>query len=131
MTMQDQSDTEAFLSDRACLGSAARAEIVTTHISKVFVGEHAVFKLKRAVRFPYLDFSTPAARVSACERELALNRRTAPTLYRAVRRVVRTDEGALAFDSEGLLVDAVVEMSRFEQANLFDALALRGALTAP
>ncbi len=131
MTTQDQSATEAFLSERARSGSAAHAEIVTTHISKVFVGEHAVFKLKRAVRFPYLDFSTPAARVSACERELTLNRRTAPTLYRAVRRVVRTDEGALAFDGEGLLVDAVVEMSRFEQADLFDSLALRGALTAP
>ena len=70
MTMQDQSATEAFLSERARSGSMAPPEIVTTHISKVFVGEHAVFKLKRAVRFPYLDFSTPAARVSACEQEL-------------------------------------------------------------
>src|SRR3984957_74261 len=131
MTTQDQSATEAFLSERARSGSAAHAEIVTTHISKVFVGEHAVFKLKRAVRFPYLDFSTPAARVSACERELKLNRRTAPTLYRGVRCVVRTAEGAPAFDGEGLMVDAVVEMSRFEQADLFDSLALRGALTAP
>jgi aminoglycoside phosphotransferase family enzyme/predicted kinase len=131
MIVEDQSATEAFLGGQARSGSAQPGEsspVVATHISKVFLSDHFAFKLKRAVRFPYLDFSTATARLAACERELALNRRTAPGLYRAVRRIVRTAEGALAFDADGTLVDAAVEMRRFDQADLFDALALRGAL---
>ena len=131
MIVEDQSATEAFLGEQARSGSTRPGEVVATHISKVFLSDHSAFKLKRAVRFPYLDFSTATARLAACEQELALNRRTAPGLYLAVRRILRTAEGTLAFDAEGTLVDAVVEMRRFDQAELFDALALRGALTAP
>jgi len=129
--VEDQSATEAFLGEQVRSGSARPGEVVATHISKVFLSDHFAYKLKRAVRFPYLDFSTATARLAACERELALNRRTAPGLYRAVRRIVRTVDGTLAFDAAGTLVDAVVEMRRFDQADLFDALALRDALTAP
>jgi uncharacterized protein len=129
--VEDQSATEAFLGEQVRSGSARPGEVVATHISKVFLSDHFAYKLKRAVRFPYLDFSTATARLAACERELALNRRTAPGLYRAVRRIVRTMDGTLAFDADGTLVDAVVEMRRFDQADLFDALALRTALTAP
>jgi aminoglycoside phosphotransferase family enzyme len=130
MIIEDQSATEAFLGEQVRSASARPGKVVATHISKVFLSDHSAFKLKRAVRFPYLDFSTATARLGACERELALNRRTAPGLYRAVRRVVRTAEGSLAFTADGTLVDSVVEMRRFDQADLFDTLALRGALTA-
>ena len=131
MIMEDQSATEAFLREQVRSASSRPGEVVATHISKVFLSDHSAYKLKRAVRFPYLDFSTATARLCACERELALNRRTAPGLHRAVRRIVRTAEGSLAFDADGTLVDSVVEMRRFNQAHLFDTLALRGALTAP
>src|ERR1700689_2428366 len=118
MIVEDQSAAEAFLGDQVRSGSARPGEVVVTHISKVFLSDDFAFKLKRAVRFPYLDFSTATARLAACEREFALNRRTAPGLYRAVRRIVRTVEGTLAFDADGTLVDAVVEMRRFDQADL-------------
>jgi aminoglycoside phosphotransferase family enzyme len=71
-------------------GAAARRE---THMSWVFLAGDTVFKLKKPVRFPYLDFSTLARREAACRAELALNRRLAPDVYRAVAPVVRTRSG--------------------------------------
>ncbi len=101
---------------------------MSTHISRIFFAGDTVYKLKRAVRTAYLDFSTPQKRFAACEQELALNRRTAPSLYRAVRRITKAASG-LSFDGDGEMVDAVVEMQRFDQDCLFDQLAQRGALT--
>ena len=101
-------------------------EIVSTHISRVVLGRTRAFKLKRAVAFPYLDFSTPRKRLAMCEREVALNRRTAPTLYIAARRVTREADGALALDGAGELVDAVVEMRRFDDGALLES-SPRGA----
>ena len=130
MIVEMQAEAEAFLkAQQVQLEAAENAPVITTHISKVFLAGERAFKLKRAVRFAYVDFSTPALRLAACESELALNRRTAPSLYLAVRRITRAPGGKVAFDGDGELLDAVVEMRRFDQDALFDALALRGALT--
>ena len=104
--------------------------MVRTHISIVFLGGDRALKLKRAVRFPYIDLATPAVRLALCQREVELNRRTAPALYLGVHRLTREADGSLAFDGEGALVDACVEMRRFDQSALFDEMAKRGALTA-
>ncbi|MGA8169411.1 MAG: phosphotransferase, partial [Methylocystis sp.] len=104
-------------------------EIVSTHISRVVLGRTRAFKLKRPVALPYLDFSTPEKRHAMCAREVALNRRAAPALYLGARRVTRDASGALALDGEGKLVDAIVEMRRFEAGALLDSLAARGELT--
>ncbi|MEF2551287.1 AAA family ATPase [Aurantimonas sp. A2-1-M11] len=110
--------------------AADRIETVTTHISIVLIGGDTAIKLKRPVRLTYVDFSTPGLRLAACERELELNRRTAPQLYRAVRRVTREPDGGLVLDGAGDLVDAVVEMRRFEADGLLDRRAMEGTLTA-
>jgi aminoglycoside phosphotransferase family enzyme len=120
----DQDETIAFLG--ALLGAP---EIVTTHISTVLLGRDRVFKLKRPVQLPYLDFSTPALRLDMCAREAARNRRFAPGLYLGARRITREADGALALDGAGALVDAVVEMRRFPDDALFDHLAREGRLT--
>ena len=86
------------------------------------------YKLKRAVRFDYLDFSTSERRRSLCEAEVRLNRRTAPTLYRGVVAVTRQDDGSYALGGNGSAVDWLVEMNRFPQEALFDRLASAGAL---
>ncbi|ACB24589.1 conserved hypothetical protein [Methylobacterium radiotolerans JCM 2831] len=126
MPPQDQDGVVAFLT-LASPGSGTM-NTVTTHISRLFLAGSRVFKLKRAVRFPYLDFSTPERRLAACEAEVALNRRTAPALYLGARRITREPGGTLAFDGPGDLVDAVVEMRRFPEADLFDAMARDGRL---
>ena len=125
MTFGAQNETVSFLStlDRGA------DEIVTTHISIVLLGAERAYKLKRAVRFPYLDFSTPERRLLMCEREVALNRRFAPRLYLGASRVTREADGALALDGAGELVDAVVVMRRFPDDALFDAMADAGELT--
>jgi aminoglycoside phosphotransferase family enzyme/predicted kinase len=112
-------------------GDRFAQKTVTTHISVILIGSDRAIKLKRAVRLPYVDFSTPERRLAACERELELNRRTAPSLYRRVRKVVRRTDGGLALDGEGMLVDAVVEMARFDEEGLFDRRAIEGTLTIP
>lgn len=126
MPTSDQDETIAFLKSAAVLGGDVRT--VTTHISIVLMSGTAAVKLKRAIRLPYVDFSTPKRRLEACENELRLNRRTAPTLYRAVRRITRETDGRLGLDGSGALVDAVVEMTRFDEDTLFDRMALAGRL---
>jgi aminoglycoside phosphotransferase family enzyme/predicted kinase len=105
-----------------------RVEVIETHASLIFIAGERVFKLKRAVAYPYLDFSTADLRRRACEAELVLNRRTAPALYEEVRGLFRGADGAVSFAPNGEALDWVVVMRRFGQALLFDALAETGAL---
>lgn len=123
----DQRDVIAFLSDPSTWG--AKVEVIATHGSQVFLTGDRAFKLKRAVKFPYMDFSTPARREAMVKAELRLNRRTAPELYRAAVAVTREADGRLALGGQGDPVDWLVEMARFEQDQQFDRLARRGALT--
>jgi uncharacterized protein len=105
-------------------------EQVTTHAAIVFlVGERA-YKMKRPVRYSFLDFSTRARRRRALEAELRLNRRTAPMLYRRLVRVTRSADGRHALEGDGEPVEWLLEMARFDQDLLLDRIALRGALEA-
>ncbi|WP_029008132.1 AAA family ATPase [Azospirillum halopraeferens] len=118
----------AFLEDPGTHGGQP-VERIDTHGAIVFLAGDRALKLKRAVRFPYMDFSTRERRRAACEAELALNRRTAPDLYRAVEPVVRRSDGTLATGGSGAVLDWVVVMHRFDGDRLFDRMAGRGALT--
>lgn len=104
-------------------------EIIETHISRIFLVGNRAFKLKRAVTLPYVDFSTPELRLEACLKEVAFNAPTAPGLYLGVREIRRCIDGSLSLDGEGELVDAVVEMVRFEQDALLDKIAGAGHLS--
>ena len=127
-----QDEVIGFLADPKTHGLKRRpVETISTYISEIFLAGPRAYKLKRAVKLPYLDFSTPEKRRCACEAELALNRRTAPALYLEVRGIGRGAEGKLGWSDEADAIDWVVVMRRFEQDKLFDALARRGALTAP
>ncbi len=123
----DQTDVIRLLSDPLTHGGEA-VHRIDTHASVVFLAGSRALKLKRAVKYDYLDFSTIDARRRCCDAEFRINRRLAPTLYRGVLPIVRTSGGALALGGEGTPVDWVVEMTRFDQAALFDALAAAGRL---
>ena len=127
----DQRAVIDFLSKASSYGSAAGSvDVIETHVSLVFLTGGRAYKLKRAVQFPYLDFSTVEQRRVACENEYALNRRTAPGLYLEVRGLRRTTTGEVRFGTEGLVVDWVVVMRRFDNASLFDELAKTHRLNA-
>lgn len=121
----------AFLSNPSSYSGVKQVERLETHISLVFLAGGYAYKLKRAVRYPYLDFSTVEQRRRYCYAELALNRRTAPELYREVRSVTRGADGRLAWGDAGEVVDWVVVMERFKQDQRLDAVAKAGNLNLP
>ncbi|OHC75409.1 MAG: hypothetical protein A3G18_05775 [Rhodospirillales bacterium RIFCSPLOWO2_12_FULL_58_28] len=129
MSAGNQHEILEFLSDpKAFGGGAEKVRRVETYISVVFLVGDRVFKLKRAVRFSYLDFSTPELRRAACESEVMVNRRTAPMLYKGVVPLTREQDGGLRLGGAGEPVDWLVEMTRFDEDALLDRLARRGAL---
>ncbi|KIM00189.1 hypothetical protein CCC_02977 [Paramagnetospirillum magnetotacticum MS-1] len=123
----DATGAEAFLADPRSHGGAA-VERIDTHISTLFLAADRVFKLKKPVCLPFLDFTSLAARQKACEAELEINRRASPELYLGLRRLTRKAGGGLELDGPGEVVDWAVEMRRFDQEGLFDRLAQRGEL---
>jgi aminoglycoside phosphotransferase family enzyme len=104
----------AFLSTAAAYPEPV-AEVIRceTHMSWVFLAGDKVYKLKKPVRFPYLDFSTLDRREAACREELRLNRRLAPDVYLGVVRLVATDKG-LSIGGRGETADWLVVMRRLE-----------------
>src|SRR5437660_9502513 len=131
-TQYPQQEVIAFLRRPASYGlDDAPVEVVETHCSAVFLAGERAYKLKRAVKYPYLDFSTPARRQAACHAELALNRRTAPQLYLEVKAIGRRPDGTAGWDGEGTPLDWVVVMRRFDQTQLLDRIAAAGELSAP
>ena len=127
-----QREAIAFLGDAASHpGAAGPVETIETHISIVFLAGNRAYKLKRAVKFPYADFSTAELRRAACAAELRLNRRTAPQLYLEVRAIRRRPDGTIGWADEGEPLDWVVAMRRFDQDQLLENAAAAGGLTAP
>ncbi|MBS0640158.1 MAG: hypothetical protein JSS43_09820, partial [Proteobacteria bacterium] len=118
----EQADVAAFLAGLA--GRAAKE----THISAVFIGTDTVWKLKKAVRLPFLDFSTLAAREQFLRRELAINQPAAPGMYHDVVSIGRGPDGALALGAEPAL-DWVLRMARVPAEDFVDVIAERGGLT--
>lgn len=127
MITEDQTEVVAFLALPSTHDGAA-VERIETHASVVFLAGTRAWKLKRAVRYDYLDFSTVERRKAMCEAELGINRRTAPELYRRVVPVTRESDGALALGGRGTPVEWLIEMVRFDQEGLLDRLAARDAL---
>jgi aminoglycoside phosphotransferase family enzyme/predicted kinase len=127
MVTEDQTAVIDFLMSPAAHG-AERVERIDTHTAVVFLAGTRAWKLKRAVVFDYLDFSTAERRKQSCEAEVRLNQRTAPTLYRGFTAVTHEPSGALALGGSGTPVDWLVEMNRFDQEALLDRLALNNRL---
>ena len=115
----------ALLSDPATHGGDA-VKRIDTHAASVFLAGERAFKVKRAVRFSFLDFSTLAKRKSACEAELRINRSFAPDIYRRVTAITRETDGRLILDGTGTPVEWVLEMRRFDENATLDRLAQAG-----
>jgi hypothetical protein len=124
---EDQTAVIEFLASPSTHGGAA-VERIDTHSAIVFLAGPRALKLKRAVRFDYLDFSTVHRRKTMSEAEVLLNRRTAPTIYRGVVPVNRAPDDSLTLDGAGTPVEWLVEMNRFDERLLLDRLAEGGGL---
>ena len=106
----------------------ATVERIETHISVVFLAGAFAYKLKRAVQYNFVDFSTLERRRIACLNELRVNRRTAPQLYLEVLPVTVTTNDEFRLGGEGQAVEWLVKMRRFDQAALYDRMAEEGRL---
>jgi aminoglycoside phosphotransferase family enzyme len=101
LNFQDQTETITFLSKRTTFGVATPVEVIETHISRIFLAGDRAFKMKRVVKLPYVDFSTPELRLAACRKEVELNSATAPDLYIGVRRITRQPRAASCSTARG------------------------------
>jgi len=101
---------------------------IDTHAATVFLAGERAFKMKRAVRFPFLDYSTLERRKAACAAEIEVNHPFAPAIYRRAVAITRSHDGALAIGGEGTPVEWVVEMRRFDETQTLDHLAAAGRI---
>lgn len=93
---------------------------VETHMSWVFVTDELVYKMKKPVRLPFLDFSTLAARRHYCEESLRLNRRLAKPVYLDIIPLTREASGTLGLDGDGEPVEWIERMRRLPEERMLD-----------
>ena len=107
-----------------------RVDLVQTHISFVLLTDDTVYKLKKAVRFSFLDFSTVTLRHHFCREEVRLNRRLAPDIYDGVVAVVPDgDSFALADESDPRAVEYAVVMRRLPADRILASLLMQDEVT--
>ncbi|TCT02906.1 AAA family ATPase [Aquabacter spiritensis] len=125
--MDDQTEVLRFLESAEAHGPGITVRRVETHAAFVFLAGANAYKVKRAVRFPFLDFSTLDLRQKACLNEIAVNRANAPDLYLGVVPITR-HAGRLAIGGDGEVVEWAVHLRRFDETQTLDRIATAGPL---
>ncbi|MEO8677048.1 MAG: AAA family ATPase, partial [Casimicrobiaceae bacterium] len=133
-TVEDKGPNQArllaALSRPAVFGPGCdRVDRLETHISWVLLTGRYAYKIKKAVAFGFLDFSTLAARHKFCEEELRLNRRLAPALYVDVVAITGSIDAPVV-GGEGVPLEYAVKMREFPQEALASRILTRGELSA-
>jgi aminoglycoside phosphotransferase family enzyme/predicted kinase len=127
MNSESQEPVFAFLADPATHGGVP-VKRIDTHAASVFLAGERAFKVKRAVQFPFLDYSTLEKRKAACGAELEVNRTFARDLYRRVVPITRERGGTLALSGAGEPIEWAVEMRRFDETATLDHIAAAGRI---
>ena len=121
-------DLLAELRERAAAAGDQRpVELVETHISWVLLGPE-VYKIKKPVVLPFVDFSSFEARERACRTEVRINRRLAPRTYLGVVPIRRRADGTFTLRAGGAIAEWAVHMVRLDEARRADVLLERGDL---
>jgi aminoglycoside phosphotransferase family enzyme len=119
--MQDQKPVvEALLKPDAYPEETGKIELIQTHISYVFLTKNYVYKVKKAVNFGFLDFSTLDKRRFFCEKELELNRRLCPEIYLEVVSI--NNSGNIKVKGIGETVEYALKMKRLPQERIMTVL---------
>ncbi len=119
--MQDQKQVvEAMLKPEAYAQDPGIIELIQTHISFVFLTKNFVYKVKKAVNFGFLDFSTLEKRHLFCEKELELNRRLCPEIYLEVVPIKKSN--IIKIDGQGEIIEYALKMKRLPQERIMTAL---------
>lgn len=102
---------------------------IDTHANVIFLIGSKAFKVKRAVTFPFLDYSTLALREDACRREVIYNGRYAQDLYLRASAITECTDGTLELDGAGPPIEWVVVMKRFPTEQELDIIAEAGSFS--
>jgi uncharacterized protein len=97
-----------------------RVEIKETRMSWVFLTDTQVWKLKKPVRYDYIDLCSPEARRRNCEEEVRLNRRLAPDVYLGIASLTLNAQSGLQLDGYGDVIDWLVRMRRLPADRMLD-----------
>ena len=124
-----QAEAFALLGDPATHGGAPVRRI-DTHAASVFLAGARAYKVKRPVKFPFLDYSDIAKRKAACDAEMEVNRAYAPGIYRRTVAITRDVAGHLAIGGSDEPIEWAVEMRRFDESATLDHLAERNKIDA-
>ena len=123
-----QEDINRIINSKGVPYPSTEISLLETHISWVLLTDSYVYKIKKPLKFSFLDFSTLEKRKLCCEQEVALNRRLAPEMYLGVLPAV-SEEGRLAIDGQwGETVDYVVWMRRMDESRQMDLLLEQGVV---
>lgn len=104
---------------------------IETRMSWVFLTSRFVYKMKKPVALPYLDFTTLEKRRANCLEEDRLNKRLAPQVYLGVVPVTRARDGQLTLNGDGQAVEWLVRMRRLPRQMMLDQAVLEGRVVTP
>jgi aminoglycoside phosphotransferase family enzyme len=119
------------LRDVATYPEAPRAvEARETHMSWVFLTDDHAYKLKKPVRYDFLDFSTLEKRRVDCEEEVRLNRRLAPEVYLGTVALTIDENGVIRLGGDGNPIEWLVKMRRLPEMHMLDRRIRRGNIAS-
>jgi len=125
----EQGAVFAFLADPATHGAVTPVNRIDTHGAAVFLADGDAYKVKRSIRYPYMDFSSLEKRKAACEAEITINRDNAPGIYLGAVPITRDGNG-LHIAGKGEIIEWAVHMRRFDEERTLDRLADKGVIDA-
>ena len=114
----------ALLKPQAYPHPVGEVHLIETHISWVLLAGEFAYKIKRPVRYAFIDLRDPERRKFLCEEELRLNHRFAPEIYLEVSRIT-SEDGHARIGGEGPVLESAVRMRRFDGEDALDRLLAR------
>jgi len=104
-----------FLSNPDNHKGATTIQRIDTHAAIIFLAGPYAIKIKRAVKYPFLDFSTLEKRHQACVHEIEVNQANAPQIYISTVAITRQPDNKLQIDGTGKVIEWAVLMHRFDE----------------
>ncbi len=127
----DQNEVISFLENPASYPfPVERVEKIETHGAIIFIADKQVYKIKKAVNFSYMDFSTLEQRQKVCNHEIEINRKHAPGIYIDTIPITREHDGSLQIKGNGTPVEWAVHMNSFKQSEILANLADNNLITS-
>ncbi len=128
-TAISQSDVIEFLSNPDNYAGVESVQRIDTHAAIIFLAGMTAYKIKRAVTYPFLDFSTLEKRRLVCGNEIRVNQKNAPGIYDSAVPITLEADGSLKIDGNGGIVEWAVRMNRFDENLTLDRVIVSGPLS--